>query len=104
MIDDLDDYAKAVGIFHDEERTGLAEHAHEVRWAVAPYEDKPQGTYISINVWLDCGCEIRDRAVFASQMRQQRGWDIATSGGWGSSSNSEGTTYDLRVRRKGLSG
>jgi len=102
IIDDIDEYAKAVGLVHDEERTGLAEHVHDVRWAVSPYEHKPDGTYISINVWLDCGCKIRDLATFANQMRQQRGWAVATSGGWGSSSNSKSTTYTLRVRRKSL--
>jgi hypothetical protein len=103
IIDDLDEYAKAVGLVHDEERTGLAEHVHEVRWAVSPYEANPQGTYISIDVWLDCGCKVLDRAAFANQMRQQRGWAVATSGGWGSSSDSKSTTYTLRARRKSLS-
>lgn len=32
VIDDLDEYAKAHGIKHDEERTGLKEHVHDVRW------------------------------------------------------------------------
>lgn len=104
VIDDLDEYAKAVGLVHDEERTGLADHAHEVRWTVSPYEDKPDGTYISINVWLDCGCEICDLSAFAKQMKEQRGWTIAVTGGWGSSSDSKSTTYNLRARRKSLAG
>jgi hypothetical protein len=49
-----------------------------------PAEAKPQGTYVSINVWLDCACKILDLAAFANQMRQQRGWAVATGGGWGS--------------------
>ena len=102
IIDDLDEYAKAVGLIHDEERTGLAEHVHDVRWAISPYEDKPDGTYISVDVWLDCGCKIRDLSTFASQMREQRGWAVSTSGGWSSSSNSKSTTYTLRARRKSL--
>jgi hypothetical protein len=44
---------------------------HDVRWSVSPYEDKPGGAHISIDVWLDCGCEIRDLESFASQMREQ---------------------------------
>lgn len=103
IIDDLDEYAKAVALVHDEERASLAEHVHEVRWAVSPYEANPQGTYISIDVWLDCGCKVLDLAAFANQMRQQRGWAVATSGGWGSSSDSKSTTYTLRARRKSLS-
>ncbi len=49
-------------------------------------------------------CTIEDLRTFANQMRTQRGWGIATSGGWGSSTR-EGhdTTYSLRARRKSLS-
>jgi hypothetical protein len=103
VIDDLDQYARAFGIVHDAARTGLADHEHEVRWAVSPYEDKPDGVYISIDVWLDCGCEIRDVQAFAKQMREQKGWDIATTTGWGSSGSGDaGRTYSLRARRKSL--
>jgi hypothetical protein len=37
VIDDLDQYARAFGIVHDAARTGLADHDHEIRWAVSPY-------------------------------------------------------------------
>jgi len=99
VIDDLDEYARALGILHDQNRTGLAEHNHKVRWAVSPYEKKPDGVYIGIYVWLDCGCTIRDLDAFAAQMRNQRGWDIATSGSWGSG----GGSYSMRARRRSLS-
>jgi hypothetical protein len=104
VIDDLDQYARAFGIVHDAARTGLADHEHQVRWTLSPYEKKPDGVYISIDVWLDCGCEIRDLPAFAKQMREQKGWDIATTTGWGSSSGVDGTgrTYSLRARRKSL--
>ncbi|UQS25352.1 MULTISPECIES: hypothetical protein [Amycolatopsis] len=101
-IDDLDQYARAFRIIHDEARTGLTDHEHQVRWSVSPHEQKPTASYISINLWLDCGCTIRDLETFASQMRQQKGWHIATSGGWGSSEDSTGRTYSMRARRKSL--
>jgi hypothetical protein len=102
-IDDLDEYAKAFGIVHDRERTGLADHEHQVRWDRDPREQKPNGTYIGIKVSLDCGCEIHDLGTFAAHMRQQKGWDIATSGGWGSSTQvGHAPRYSLRVRRKSL--
>jgi hypothetical protein len=41
VIDDLDEYATAFGIIHDEERTGLTDHRHDVRWRPASWEDKP---------------------------------------------------------------
>jgi hypothetical protein len=103
-IDDLDQFAGAFGIVHDEVRTGLADHVHQIRWRVSPYEEKPNGSYIHIDAWLDCGCHVRDLKAFAAQMRKQKGWDIATSGGWGSSGTDEGGwTYSIRVRRKSLS-
>ncbi|KID32005.1 hypothetical protein HQ32_00889 [Prauserella sp. Am3] len=97
-IDDLDQYAKAFGIVHDAVRTGLADHEHDVSWSLSSREDKPTNTYISIDVWLACGCEIKDLKAFAAQMRTQKGWDIATSGGWGGSAG----RYSLRARRKSL--
>lgn len=83
VIDDLDEYARAVGITHDVERTGLQDHKHTVEWKLSPYEDNPDGVYISIDLRLTCGCTIHDLDVFAAQMREQRGWDIATTTGWG---------------------
>jgi hypothetical protein len=103
VIDDLDQYAGAFGIIHDAERTGLVDHEHQARWAVSPYEKKPNGAYISINVWLDCGCEIRDLTAFAKQMQEQKGWEIATTTGWGSGGLvGEARTYSMRARRKSL--
>jgi hypothetical protein len=99
VIDDLDEYARAHGLVHDPERTGLADHEHAVQWELDPSEKKPMGSYITIRVKLDCGCEIRDLDAFAKQMRAQQGWDIATSSGWGGSSGSG--TY-MRARRKSL--
>ncbi|MEU9981079.1 hypothetical protein [Streptomyces sp. NPDC050856] len=91
MIDDLDEYAKAHGIKHDEEPTCLKEHVHDVRWKASYGNDKPRSPYISIRVLLRCGCSIHDLDAFAAQMKDQHGWVVATSGGRGSSSGPEGT-------------
>ena len=104
VIDDLDQHARAFGIVHDSERTGLIDHEHQVRWAVNRYEDKPDGAYITIDVWLDCGCEIRDLQAFAKQMHEQKGWDVATTSGWGGSSGGGERSYYIRARRKSLVG
>lgn len=103
-IDDLDEYARAFGLVHDPTRTGLADHEHDIRWSISAHEDKPNGTYISIELRLDCGCRILDLDAFAKQMREQRGWDIATTTGWGSSGSLDDVhrTYHLRARRKSL--
>lgn len=99
MIDDLDEYARAHGLLHDQERTGLADHEHTARWELDPSEQRPMSSYITIRVFLDCGCTVRDLDAFARQMRAQQGWEIATSGSWGGSSTSG--TY-MRARRKSL--
>jgi hypothetical protein len=98
VIDDLDAYAKALNIIHDPKRTGLADHEHRVRWSLGAREDNPKGAWVAIDVRLDCGCQIRDIAAFAAQMKAQRGWDIPTSTGWGGG----GGSYSMRVRRKSL--
>ena len=103
-IDDLDEFAKALGIKHDEERTGLKDHIHKVEWIKDPYgDDNPRSQYLDIDVTLTCGCSINDRRTFAAQMKEQKGWVIATSGGWSKSERPGGpTTYSLRARRKSL--
>ncbi|WP_405939371.1 hypothetical protein OG338_24530 [Streptomyces sp. NBC_00726] len=42
MIDDLDEYARARGIKHDVQRTGPAEHVHQVRWTASGDEQNPR--------------------------------------------------------------
>ncbi|MFD5182645.1 hypothetical protein ACFWMQ_08415 [Streptomyces sp. NPDC058372] len=64
--------------------------------------DNPRSQYVDIRVTLTCGCRIKDLRAFAAQMKEQKGWAIATSGGRGSSSGPEGTTYSLRARRTSL--
>jgi hypothetical protein len=102
-IDDLDQYARALGIVHDEERTGLVEHEHAVRWRISDGEDPSTASYVTIEVWLDCGCSVRDLKTFAKHMQTQKGWDVATSVGWGSVTSEGGEQrYDFRIRRKSL--
>ncbi|MDT0438999.1 MULTISPECIES: hypothetical protein [Streptomyces] len=103
-VDDLDEFAKAHGIRHDDERTGLKNHVHKVEWVKNPHgNDNPRSQYLDIDVTLTSGCSINDRCTFAAQMKEQKGWDIATSGGWSKSGRPGGTTtYSLRARRKSL--
>jgi len=101
-IDDLDQYARGIGLIHDQTRTGLADHDHQIRWEISPYETKPNASHVSIALEFDCGCEIKDLRAFAEQVRQQKGWDVATSSGWGSHRDSSGSSYNVRIRRKSL--
>jgi hypothetical protein len=103
LIDDIDEYEKAIGLQHDPIRTGLQEHEHQVRWTISPHEQKPTGTYIAIDVHLDCGCELKNLTTFAKHMKTQAGWDIATTANWTTHQPPSGTpTYTLRARRLSL--
>lgn len=53
VIDDLDEYAKAHGIKHDVQRTGLADHVHRVRWTESDGEQNPRSPYVDVEVVLD---------------------------------------------------
>ncbi|WP_239091735.1 hypothetical protein [Streptomyces sp. SID14478] len=101
-IDDLEEYAKAHGIKHDDERTGLKDHTPDVRWTTSPHGQNARSPYVAVDLTLVCGCRIKDLAAFAKRMSEQQGWEVATSGGWGSSGLEE-VTYSLCVRRRSLS-
>ena len=58
---------------------GCRSTTHQVRWSISPCEDRPTGAYVSVEARLDCGCEVKDLKTFARHMRDQRGWDIATT-------------------------
>ncbi|MEV0288190.1 hypothetical protein AB0H36_29075 [Kribbella sp. NPDC050820] len=108
LIDDIDDYEKALGIQHDPVRTGLADHEHRISWQLSPHEQHPAASYVFVDTALDCGCEIKDLKAFARQAREQLGWDVATTGGvstsvrFGADGERQGLNYTLRIRRKSL--
>ncbi|SCG60566.1 hypothetical protein [Micromonospora humi] len=103
-IDDLDQLARGMGWAHDESRTGLADHDHQIRWSrLDRLNDNPRSPYVWVEVWLDCRCVVRDLRVFAAHMRRQLAWNIATSSGWGSSgSEGRGYSYSVKVQRRTL--
>jgi hypothetical protein len=80
-IGDLDEYARAVGLVHDAERTGLANHDHNLRWTPSRQD---AGFDVSlrppVDVRFDFSCALGDLRVFAAQMRAQRGWNVAHFG------------------------
>jgi len=72
-------------------------HLHEVRWT---YNDPRNlgGSYVSIDVRLECGCEVTDIRTFAADMRAQKGWEVATTVGW----SGWGSAVTIRVRSSSL--
>jgi hypothetical protein len=100
VIDDLDAYARAKALIHDEARTGLADHDHDMTWSREPHA---MGGYTQVSVRLNCGCLVLDIRAFARQMRDQRGWEIATTGGCsGGGSPGRVQTYSVCVKAKSL--
>jgi len=96
-IDDLNALADAYGVRrHDD-------HVHSLRWKLSPYDD---GTsrYAEVDVVFECGCTIEYDNIkkIANDLREQMGWDMATSTGWSCHSDIEGTEYTISVRRSCL--
>ena len=98
-VDDLDEWAKDVGIINDRERTGLSEHIHKINWREV--HGPLNNVYADIEVHLKCGCEIKSIDTFADQMQEQRGWNIARTSGYSGCGGNRG--YVIRARRKSLS-
>lgn len=98
LIDDLNAFADAFGIPRPDS------HVHEVEWALSPFDDG-RSSYAYVDIVLKCGCTLGSANIkkFALDMRQQKGWEVATSTGVSSTTSSTGTEYTLRVRRKSLS-
>jgi len=100
---DPDEFAKAMGYVHDPVRTGLQEHVHDVEWWPNPYAtNNPRSPSVGIVVRFKCGCELHDIQAFAKQMREQRGWDVRTSTGFGASYRPDdraNAEYSITVRR-----
>lgn len=103
LIDDPIEYAKARSILPDPDRTGLQEHEHQVWWQIESSQSNPQGTYVSVNVRLDCDCRIKDIRTFAEHMRQQKSWNVAVSTYPGSYQEGQNPPiYTVRVQRSSL--
>lgn len=105
LIDDIDEYEKALGLQPAPERTGLQEHEHRLDWRISPAETQPEAAYVEVEATLTCGCEIRDLRTFAEHLRAQRGWHVTVTGGLRSSTSAAAPgrrTYTFRARRRSL--
>ena len=93
IIDDLNAFADAVGIPREDT------HVHDIEWKLSDIDDG-----VSRYAWVDCkfkcNCSLWKMGIkkFANDMRKQKGWDIATSKGYGS----HGDEYSIPVRRNSL--
>lgn len=93
IIDDLNAFADAVGISRKNE------HKHIIDWEISDVDDG-----VSRYAWIDCkfkcGCSLFEIGIkkFANDMKEQKGWIIATSKGWGS----HGDVFTVPVTRVSL--
>lgn len=93
IIDDLNAFADAVGIPREDS------HVHDIEWKLSSVDDG-DSRYAWVDCKLRCNCSIWKMGIkkFANDMRTQKGWDIATSKGYGS----HGDEYSIPVRRSSL--
>ena len=93
IIDDINSFADAVGIYRKDS------HIHDVEWKISDLDDG-----VSRYAWVDCkfkcGCSFRKIGIrkFANDMREQKGWVVATSTGYGC----HGDEFTISVSRASL--
>lgn len=100
--------------------TDTASHRHGAQWSLCKHEAKPKGIWIVVEMVLDCGCllrapdgetvadDLQHWAQFASEIRDQYGWNIQDKWGWCSYtsidpvSGHQDTVHSVRVQRTTL--
>ena len=93
IIDDLNAFADAVGIPRKDE------HKHEIEWKISDFDDGVS-RYASVECKFKCGCSFQKIGIkkFANDMKEQKGWIVATSTWWGS----HGDIFTVPVTRASL--
>ncbi len=96
-VDDLNVFAGAFGIQRPDD------HVHDVEWNLDSYDDgKSRSAWVSVRFRCDCSIEKIGIRKFASDMYEQKGWDVATSKGYSMRRCGDITTYTIPVRRSSL--
>lgn len=81
-IDNLDALADAFRV------PRLDGREHKIAWTLSPFDDG-KFLYAIINITFKCKCSLDSNNIkkYANDMKAQKGWDVATSKGLGSSSD-----------------
>ena len=97
IIDDLHALAAAFGVPRPDD------HKHTLEWKLNAFDDG-KSAYAHIDMILHCGCTLDSNTIrkFARDMKEQRGWDVATSTGISYHTGGGVTEYTIRVRRSSL--
>lgn len=93
IIDDLNAFADAVGI------PRKSDHIHKIKWKLSEHDDGKSVSAL-VEITFECDCSLSKMGIkkFANDMREQRGWEVATSKGW----SSGGSVNQVYVRRSSL--
>lgn len=93
IIDDLNAFADALGIERQDD------HVHEIDWELSSIDDGTSG-YAWVECRFRCGCSLWKMGIkkFAADMRHQKGWNVATSKGYGG----HGDVVSVPVKRSSL--
>lgn len=93
VIDDLNVFADAVGIPRKDE------HRHIIEWKISERDDGVS-RYASVDCKFKCGCSFLKMGIkkFANDMKEQKGWVVATSTWYGS----HGDEFTVPVTRASL--
>ena len=96
-IDDLSAFADAFGVSRPDD------HKHKIEWEVSDYDDG-KSRYAHVDLVFRCGCVMDDNNILkiSRDLREQFGWDMATTTGWGSHGDGNETEYSISVRRTSL--
>ena len=93
IIDDSNLLADAYGIQYE------GAHSYKIKWKFSSIDDgKSTYAYVSITFLCDCELSFNNIKSFASDMKRQYGWDVATSKGI----SGYNKNYTISVRRTTL--
>ena len=97
-IDDLNLFADAFGVPRPDT------HKHIVNWKKSSIDDG-KSRYAFVDIIFECGCKLYSDniKIIAADLEEEKGWEVATSKGYGVRSNDKTMEYTLSVLRNTLS-
>lgn len=96
-IDDINAVLDAFGIEHADG------HVHEVEYSISDLDDG-KSTYATVDLKFKCGCKLRQNNIkgIAKDLKNQLGWDMTTSTGFGRRFSNDDCIYSVRILRSSI--
>ena len=97
QADQLEERARQV----DQENSGPLACRHALAWE---RDDANYSNHMSVRVTfvMTCGCELDTLSAFARWAKQELGWEVRTTSGWGAVTHGDVTRYGCYVSRRSL--